>query len=71
MLLFEMKFLVQNYSFLQDPGLGGYQPPDPRSLCPLSSTKFVEPPPRTKFLGTPLVVRDTTRVGKLSTSEDT
>jgi hypothetical protein len=32
-------------------------PPDPRSLCPLSSTQFVEllPPPRTKFLGTPLV----------------
>ena len=23
----------------------GLQPPDPRSLCPLSSTEFVEPPP--------------------------
>ena len=33
----------------------GLSPPDPRSLCPLSSTEFVEtPPPRTKFLGTPL-----------------
>jgi hypothetical protein len=31
-------------------------PPDPRSLCPLSSIEFVEPsPPRAKFLGTPLV----------------
>ena len=27
--------------------------PDPLSLCPLSSTEFVEPP-RKKFLGTPL-----------------
>jgi hypothetical protein len=32
--------------------------PDPRSLCPLSSTEFVESP-RTKFLGTPLVVTET------------
>jgi hypothetical protein len=33
----------------------GLPPPDPRSLCPLSSTEFVEPPtPRTKFLVTPL-----------------
>ena len=23
----------------------GLPPPDPRSLCPLSSTEFVEPPP--------------------------
>ena len=50
-----MKFLVPNYSCLQNPWLGGYCPPDPRSLCLLSSTAFVEPPlPRTKFLGTPL-----------------
>jgi len=33
----------------------GLPPPDPRSLCPLSSTEFVEPP-RTKFLGTPLII---------------
>ena len=35
-----------------------YSPPNPRSLCPLSSTEFVEPPhmPRTKFLGTPLLI---------------
>jgi hypothetical protein len=32
----------------------GLPPPDPRSLCPLSSTEFVEPPEK-KFLGTPLV----------------
>ena len=37
-----MKFLVPNYSCLQIRGL---QPPDPRPLCPLSSTEFVEPPP--------------------------
>jgi hypothetical protein len=30
-------------------------PSDPRSLCPLSSTEFVESP-RTKFLGTPLSI---------------
>jgi len=33
----------------------GLLPPDTRSLCPLSSTEFVEPPPETKFLGMPLV----------------
>ena len=49
-----MKFVVPNYSCLQNPWLGGYRPPDPRSLCPLSWTEFVEHP-RTKFLGTPLI----------------
>ena len=55
-LLYEMKFLVPKYSYLQNPSVGGLPPPDPRSLCPLSSTEFVDPhsPPRTKFLGTPL-----------------
>jgi len=54
MLLYEMKFLVPNYSYLQNPRLGGYRPSDPRFLCPLSSTEFVDPPPRRKkFLGTP------------------
>ena len=47
-----MKFLVPNYSCLQIRVL---PPPDPRSVCPLSSTEFVElPPPGKKFLGTPL-----------------
>ena len=41
-----MKFLVPNYSCLQNPWLGGLPPPDPRSFCPLSSTEFVEPPPK-------------------------
>ena len=51
-LLYEMKFLVANYSCLQNPWLGGYRPqiglppPDPRSLCPLFSAEFVEPPPK-------------------------
>jgi hypothetical protein len=41
-LLYEMEFLVPNYSCLQIRGL---PLPDPRSLCPLSSTEFVDPPP--------------------------
>ena len=54
-LLYEMKFLVPNYSCLQIRGL---PPPDPRSLCPLSSTEFVEHPPEKKFLGMPLSDND-------------
>ena len=46
-----MKFLVLNYSCLQNPWLRGYRPPDPRPLCPLSSTEFVEPPPTKKIPG--------------------
>ena len=44
-LLYEMKFLVPNYSCLQNPWLGGYRPPDPRSLCSLSPAEFIEPLP--------------------------
>ena len=54
LLLYELKFLVPNYSCLQNPWLGGrgLPPPDPHSL---SSTEFVELPLLwTKFLGTPL-----------------
>ena len=58
-LLYEMKFLVPNYSCLQIRGL---PLPEPRSLCPLSSTEFVETPPRTKFLGTPLFLSITPHV---------
>ena len=47
-LLYEMKFLVPNYSYLQIRGL---PPPDPRSLCPQLNLLN---PPRKKFLGTPL-----------------
>jgi len=36
-----------------EPTTRGLPHPDPLSLCPLSSTEFVEHP-RTKFLGTPL-----------------
>jgi len=45
LLLYEMKFIVPNYGCLQNPWLWGYCPPDPHSLCPLSSTEFVEPLP--------------------------
>ena len=37
-----------------EPLTRGQPSPDPRSLCPLSSTEFVDPP-QTKFLGTPMV----------------
>jgi hypothetical protein len=50
-----MKFLVPTKLKLPaEPLTMWLLPPDPRSLCPLSSTEFVEPPPWTKFLGTPL-----------------
>jgi len=32
-LLYKMKFLVPNYSCLQNPSIGGYRPPHTRSLC--------------------------------------
>jgi len=48
-LLYQMKFLVPHYSCLQ---IGGLPLPDPRSVCPLSSTEFVElPPPKKKIPG--------------------
>ena len=45
-----MKILVPNYSCLQNPWLRGYCPPDPRSVCPLSSTEFVEPPEQNSWV---------------------
>jgi hypothetical protein len=45
-----MKFLVQNYSCLQNPWLGGYCPQIP-VLCPQLNLLN---PLQTKFLGTPL-----------------
>ena len=54
-LLYEMKFLVPNHSCLQNPWLGGYRPQIPvlSGLCP--QLNLLNPPPRTKFLGTPLL----------------
>ena len=51
-LTYEMKFLVPNYSCLQNPWLGGYRPQIPV----LSVLNWIcwTPPSRTKFLGTPL-----------------
>jgi len=55
-LLYEMKFLVPNYSCLQNPWLGGYRPQISvlSVLCPQLNL-LKPPPPRTKFLGTPLI----------------
>ena len=49
-----MKFLVPNYSYLQNPWLRGYRPQIPvlSVLCPQMNLLN---PPRKKFLGTPLV----------------
>ena len=45
-----MKFIVPNYSCLQNPWIRGLSPPDPRSLCPqLNLLK-----PHEKILVTPL-----------------
>ena len=49
-----MKFLVPNYSCLQNPWLGGYRPQIP-FLSVLNRICWT--PPRTKFLGTPLQVK--------------
>ena len=47
-----MKFLVPNYSCLQNPWLGGYR----RQIPVLSVLNWIcWTPPQTKFLGTPLV----------------
>ena len=46
-----MKFLVPNYSCLQNPLTKGLPPPDPRPLCPQLNLLN---PLRKKFLGTPL-----------------
>jgi len=56
-LLYEMTFLVPKLQLPPEPLTTGLPPPDPRSVCPLSSTEFVEPP-RTKFLATPLILPD-------------
>jgi len=51
-LLYEMKFLLPNYSCLQNPLLGGYRPQIPvlSILCPQLNLLS----PRKKFLGTQL-----------------
>jgi len=56
-LLYEKKFLVPNYSCLQNSWLGGNRPQIPvlSVLCPQLNLLN---PPKTKFLGTPLQVRN-------------
>ena len=41
---YEMKFLVKKLQLPPETLTRGLPPPDTRSLCPLSSTEFVEPP---------------------------
>ena len=54
-----MKFLVPNYSYLQNPLLGGYCPQIPVLFVLCSELYLLNPsPPRTKFLGTPLPLAD-------------
>jgi hypothetical protein len=55
-LLCEMKFIVPNYSCLQNLRLGGYRPQIPvlSVLCP--QLNLLTPPPETKFMGTPLPI---------------
>ena len=54
-LLYKMKFLVPNYSCLQNPWLGSYRPQIPvLSLSSVLNWIYWTPPSWTKFLGTPL-----------------
>ena len=54
-LLYEMKFLVPNYSCLQKPWLGGYRPRSPFCLsCVLNWICWTPLHLRTKFLAAPL-----------------
>jgi len=55
LLLYEMKFLVPNYSCLQNPWLLGYCPQIAVLfvLCP--QLNLLKPPPKKKFLDTPLI----------------
>jgi hypothetical protein len=53
-LLYEIKFLVPNYSCLQNPYLGGYRPQIPVLSAVCSQLNLLNPLPRTEFLGTPL-----------------
>ena len=44
-LLYEMKFLVQNYSCLQNPWLGGYRPQIPVLIVLCPQLNLLNPPP--------------------------
>jgi hypothetical protein len=55
-LLYEMKFLVPSYSCLQNPWLWGYRPQIPLLSVLYPQLNLLNPPLRTKFLGTPLLL---------------
>jgi len=50
-LLYEIDISCTKLQLPPEPLNRGLPTPDPRSLCPLSSTEFVEPPPPNKFPG--------------------
>jgi hypothetical protein len=49
----QSEYGFHSFSNRVEPLTRGLPPPDPRSLCSLSSAEFVEPPPK-KLLGMPL-----------------
>ena len=55
-LLYEMKFLVPNYSCLQNPWLGGNRPQIPVLSVLSPQLNLLKLLPQTKFLGMPLIV---------------
>ena len=67
-LLYEMKFLVPNYSCLKNPWLRGYRPQIP-VLSVLNWICWT--PPRTKFLGTPLDSSDNQLKALIAASTET
>jgi len=50
-LLYEIKFLVPNYSCLQNPWLGGYRPPIPVLSVLWPHLNLLNPPPLNKITG--------------------
>ena len=50
-LLYEMKFLVRNYSCLQNPWLGGYCPQIPALSVPYPQLNLLNPAPPNKITG--------------------
>ena len=62
-----MKCLVPNYSCPENPCLGGYRPQIPVLAVLCSQLNLLNPPtPQTKFLGMPLLAKETEGMCQLS-----